>query len=244
MQRYTPETIVTAEECVSRVQGISSCRITVNEQGEIAEIHVTATTDKSPKLIARDVESCLQAEMQMSVDYKKIGVVVLEGGDDSPQDPPQTTSLDDEVIAEFPIEEYPARVDFRSINLFLSQDSVRAEVELVRGGVDIFGSSKSENLSVSHMRVVGEATLNAIAELLDENIRLWLSDVLKVQLGAETAVALKVNLQQGRETKGLAGCSLYTGNTNQTVVFATLDAVNRVLGVLKSRDSIDYRIGD
>jgi hypothetical protein len=247
-ERLTPETIALAQECVSKIRGISSCRIATDESGEITEVHVTATTSKPAKLIARDVESCLQAEMGLAVDHRKIGVVVLEGGGDeresppSREHPPRHDYPSDGPLSEFPIEEYPSRFAFRSVNLFLSHDSVRSEVELLRDGVETFGAARSDNLSVSQMRLVAEATLRAVAETLDENIRLWLSDVLKVQLGTETVVVVKVDLQRDRETKGLAGCSLQTGNTNQTVVFATLDAINRVLGAVKTRSSVEYKI--
>jgi hypothetical protein len=53
---------------------------------------------------------------------------------------------------------------------------------------------------------------------------------------------VKVDILRNRERKSLAGCSLFSGNTNQTVVFATLDAINRVLGKLSPRKSIEYRI--
>jgi hypothetical protein len=243
-QRYTPDIIARAEQAVCKIRGISSCRISTDAEGEISEVHVVATAKKSPKLISRDVETCLMAEMAMAVDYKKIGVVLLESNDAADRDkhdatrPPQS----DDTVAEFPIEEFPSRFAFQSVNLFISQESVQAEVELVRDGIETFGSAKSENLSVNHLRVVAEATLKAVVELLDENIRLCLSEVEEIVLGDDTAIVVKVDLVRNRESKSLAGCSLFSGNANQTAVFATLDAVNRVLGVLKSGSSIEYKI--
>ncbi len=235
--------IARAEALVSRIQGISSCRISTDETGEITEVHVVATSQKSPKLVARDVESCLKAEIGISVDYKKIGVVVFDseasrpkGGVGSPR------AAAEERIHEFPVEEFPARFAFHSVNLFISPHSVQAEVELVREGVETFGSARSDNPGASHMRVVAEATLRAVSEVLDEGIRLCLADVVEILLGDDTAVVVKVNLLRSRESKSLSGCSLYCGDANQTVVFAALAAVNRVLGVLKSRSSVEYKI--
>lgn len=242
-QRYTPDIIARAEELVSRIQGISSCRISADEVGEITEVHVVSTSKKPPKLVARDVESCLQAELGVSVDYKKIGVVVFEA-EHATGPPPahEAPAVEDEPIMEFPIEEFPSRFAFQSVNLFISHNSIQAEVELVRDGVETLGSARSDNVGASPFRVVAEATLSAVMELLDESIRLCLADVAEVLLGDETAVVVKVDLLQNRDGQSLAGCSLYSGDTNQTVVFATLAAVNRVLGVLKSKDSIEYKI--
>lgn len=228
---------------VSRIHGISSCRVSTDETGEITEVHVVATARKSPKLVARDVETLLKAELGINVDYKKIGVVAV-GGQSVEQAPTiqPAGEFSDAPIIELPIEEYPARFAFRSVNLFISQESIQAEVELVREKVETFGSAKSENLGISSSRVVAEATLRAVGELLDEGLRLCLSEIVEVPIGEDTAVVVKVNLRQNRDTKSLAGCSLYSGNANQTVVFATLDAVNRVLGKLKTKSSVEYKI--
>lgn len=241
-QRYTPDIIARAERAVSNIRGISSCRISTDDNGAITEVHVVATAKKPPKLIARDVETCLAAEMSMSVDYKKIGVVLFEpDGTPSVRDETLAASVD-EGIAEFPIEEFASRFAFHSVNLFMSQHTVQAEVELIRDEVEVFGSAKSDNPNTNHQRVVAEATLKAVGEILDENIRLCLSECVEVVLGEDIAIVIKVDLLQGRERRSLAGCSLFSGNSNQTVVFATLDAVNRVLGVLKSGSAIEYKI--
>ena len=240
-ERYTPDIIARAEQLISRVQGISSCRISTDETGEITEVHVVATAQKSPKLVSRDVETLLRAELGIRVDYKKIGVVLVEA--DTTEAPPMINAADEPVpIIELPVEEYPARFAFQSVNLFLSQESIQAEVELVRQNVETFGRSRSDNPATPPMRVVAEATLKAVAELLDENIRLCLADIVEVPVDDGEAIVVKVNLVRNRDTKSLAGCSLYSGNVNQTVVFATLDAVNRVMGKLKTKNSVEYKI--
>lgn len=205
-------------------------------------MHVVSTANKSPKLISRDVQSCLIAEMKISVDFRKIGVVQLEStpvSDDEREGPARPFGED---LAEFPVEEFASRCAFQSVNLFISQDSVQAEVELVRDEMETLGKAKSDNPSVDHEIVVAEATLKAVGELLDEDIRLCLSGFEEVVLGGDIAFVVRVDLVQNRERKSLIGCSLLTRNANQTAVYATLDAVNRVLGVLKSRSSIEYNI--
>lgn len=67
-----------AEDLILRLREVQSARIYTDEQGDITEIHVVAATDRAPKLIARDVETCLKASLGLSVDYRKIGVVVVD----------------------------------------------------------------------------------------------------------------------------------------------------------------------
>ena len=81
-QRYPSDVIDRAEALVSRVQGISSCRISTDEVAEITEVHVVATSHKPPKLVARDVEGCLKAMLGIHVDHRKIGVVVFDAVED------------------------------------------------------------------------------------------------------------------------------------------------------------------
>jgi hypothetical protein len=69
-----------AEDLILRLREVQSARIYTDEQGAISEIHVVAATERAPKLIARDVESCLKAALGVTVDYRKIGVVVIERG--------------------------------------------------------------------------------------------------------------------------------------------------------------------
>lgn len=223
-----------------------------------------ATSAKSPKLIARDVESCLQAEMGMHVDYKKIGVVVFDtesGVADSTIEPADTGERgvlrrrrdagdsgdlgragNADPVEEFPIEEHPSRFAFESVNLFISQAGIKAEVELVRDSVEAFGSAYVDNPTATPPRLIAEATIQAVSEYLDEATRLCLGDVRKVPLADVDAVVVRVDLVKDQTVKSLVGCSVIAGNENKSVVFAALDAVNRILGKLDFKSSIEYKI--
>lgn len=242
-KKYNSETIAQGERAVSSIEGVSSCRIEADD-GKIKSVQVIVTTERSPGLVALDVQACLAAEAGIEVDYKRINIVALDTRTAADRNPDKVTRPEnpDEPVSRFPIEEYASRYEFQSVNVFQSQKSVQAEVELVRDGVETFGAVRCANLAVPQQRLVAEATLKAVGELLDGGVRLCLSDVVEIKVGGEEAIVVKVDLLRNRESKSLAGCSLYSGNTNQTTVFATLDAVNRVLGVLRSRDAVEYRI--
>jgi hypothetical protein len=254
-QQFKPDEIKRAQDLVGRIQGISSCKISTDDAGEITEVHVVATADKSPKLVARDVESCLKAEMNMHVDYKKIGVVLFDAASGVADPVPEPASAREQAfpqgrvdtlevsrLEEFPIEELPTRFVFKCVNLFISQDNVKAEVELVRDSIEAFGSAHNDNPTDAPWKLIAEATLRSISEYLDESTRLCLGDVRKVPLADTTVFVVKVDLVTDRSSKSLAGCSIVSLNENQAVVFATLDAVNRILGKLEFKNSVEYKI--
>lgn len=64
-----------AQRWITQIKGVLQCKIDLDDQGEIAGIHVVAGLDRDPRHIVRDVESLLKARLQMDVYYKKIGVV-------------------------------------------------------------------------------------------------------------------------------------------------------------------------
>ena len=237
-QELTPNEVARAEQLVSRIHGVRSCRITTGAGGEITEVHVISAGRKPAKLVARDVESLLKAELGVDVDHRKIGVVTVEE-DDAPV---ASTRAPADAVEEFPIEEAPARFAFHSVNLFSDRGGVRAEVELSRDNFQAFGTGHSENTTAQPWSVIASATLQAISEFLDDDIRLCLGGLLKVTLADRDAFVVRVDLIEQTGARTLAGCSVVTGNEHQSVVFATLDAVNRVIGKLEFKSSIEYRI--
>ena len=231
--RLTVEEARRAEALVASVQGVSSCRIRVDEAGRVSEVHVVSRGGKSPKLVARDVEGVLKAEMNLDVDYKKIGVVVLDAEPEAPADAPPE---------EFPILEHASRFAFVSVNLVSTRAGLRAEVELSRDSAEAFGSSESDNPSTSPDTVIAQATLRAVSEFLDDDTRLCLGGVLKVPLGGKDVVLARVDVVSSRYHKPLAGSATVDGNEAQAVVFAALDAINRLIGKLEFKSAVEYKI--
>jgi len=231
----TQEEVRRAERLVSQLPDISSCQIATDDHGHITEVHVVSTSPKSPNSIASDVVSCIKGETGIDVDPRAIGVVVFDSGT-------AARDIEDELIEEFPIEEFPSRFAFQSVNLFSGPLETKAEVELVRDSMESFGSSTTRNPLDAQAKVIAEATLRAVSEFLDESVRLCLGQVLKTELGDKAVYVVRVDLIGRQIAKALAGCSVIAGNEQHAVVFATLDAVNRVIGKLEFKGSIEYKI--
>ncbi len=232
-QRLTSEDVRRGETLIGRIPGVASCRIRLDAAGQVAEIHVVAGPEMSPRVIARDVEGALKAGMNLEVDHRKIGVVVLDASEDA---------AEEAAIEEFPILEHASRFAFSQVNVVSSREGTRAEVELTRDDVHAFGASQSDNPVAGAMTVVADATLRAVSEFLDEPTRLCLGGVLKVKLGGHDAVVVRVDVVGPRHAKTLVGCALDAGDEPRTIVFATLDAVNRLVGKLEFKSSVEYKI--
>jgi hypothetical protein len=225
----TPEQQQRAETRLLRVEGVLACHIRLDAAGEVSEVLVEIGPDADPDAITGEVESVLEREFGLDLEGAEINVAAA--GEEAPSD-----------LAEFPILEFASRFAFVSVNVVSSREGLRAEVELTRESSAAFGASSSDNIAIPAWSVVAEATLKAVSEFLDDATRLCLIGVVKAPLGDNDAMLVRVDVVSSRCTKSLAGCALVDGNENQSVVFATLDAVNRVTGKLDFKTSIEYKI--
>jgi hypothetical protein len=74
------------ESLVTGIKEITGCRIETDAGGRILEVHVTAVSDRPPRLIARDVDTLLKVKGGVDIDHRKIQVAMLKpeeerGGD-------------------------------------------------------------------------------------------------------------------------------------------------------------------
>jgi hypothetical protein len=96
--------VADAQRWVTQIIGVQDCVINLTADGEIEAVHVTASTEKPPRRIVRDVETLLKARLEVDIDYKKISVAQLNGPtdlgpaplaiDDPAQPPPGVTFHD------------------------------------------------------------------------------------------------------------------------------------------------------
>jgi hypothetical protein len=228
-KRLSPEQLARAEERLGRLPGVLACRIRLDSTGEIQDVEIDSAPGADTDALAREVSSTLEQELNFPVEADHVRIT--PGREGAPSG-----------VEEFPILEYAGRFAFVSVNVVSSREGLRAEVELSRESAAAFGAANTENIAVPAWSVVAEATLRAVSEFLDDATRLCLIGVVKAPLGDNGAMLVRVDVVSSRCTKSLAGCALVDGNENQSVVFATLDAVNRVTGVLDFKASIEYKI--
>jgi hypothetical protein len=230
-----------AEDLIMRLRDIQSCKIATDEEGRIAEIHVVAMSDRPAKMIARDIETCLNAQLGISIDYRKIGVVLVDPAKATEKRPSEERRTDGSP-ASLEFLEQDVRVRFKGLRISLEDDRIDVEVKLERSGLEVIGSRGDLRHAGRLDETIAGATLHAVTELLDENIRLCLSDISEVEVHGHSALLAVVDAVEGRAVTSFAGCVLVGRDPNESAVLAVLDALNRPLGKWKLRTEIHYTI--
>lgn len=258
-----------AEELILKIRDVQSCRIATGADGRISEIHVVAASERQPKMIARDVETCLKAQLGLAVDYRKIGVVLIEAVPDEPESSVQGPSIDDDNLDQIvedkfseqvqdteqkvrqQAEDRPVRLEFleddtrarfKGLNLSIGEGTIDVEVRLERNGIETVGCLSSFRKSGPVYETIASATIHALAELLDENFQLCLSGIEEVELAGRKALVAAVDIIDGRTVRTLSGTAFAGRDPNEATVLAVLDAINRPFGKWKSRREVHYRI--
>jgi len=192
-----------AEKLIMRLGDIRSCRISIDEDDNIAEIHVVAATEKPPKLVARDVAESLNTELGLDVDYRKIGVVIIDSFEEDDVDPdePDYQETEDE-----------------------NGDCENLEMEKVVESKIFEISEESEAESVNAYSEEREGSL----ELLEEDVRIRFKG-LNVQFDEST---VKVEVLLEKNAMRVSGCfEELRGNRPfyKVVAEATINAVIKLI---------------
>jgi hypothetical protein len=185
--------------------------------GTIDEIHVLALPSKAPKQLVRDIESTLMAAFGIAIDHKKISIAQL-GHESVPQ----------VVEAAKPY----ARAQIKSINAEVAGVYVNMSVSLELEGELYVGRATGPGSRTGRERLVADATLDAIAQYLQGAFTFALEDVEIIRLGRESVAVSCVVLVTSLGEQAFAGSALVRQNDKDSIVRATLDAINRRLGFL------------
>ncbi|MCR4398414.1 MAG: hypothetical protein NUV93_05570 [Firmicutes bacterium] len=218
-----PRPTVTVDEIetlLSRLPGVLSSRVVVNNWGAIEEIHILSNTERNPKQMVRDVESSLAARWGITIDHKKISVAQLA---------PLSTKAG------------PSRV--KLLNVVLTNDTQKgrlsAKVVLTRldeAGTIYEGSAEGNNSRYQSFRVVCQAAIAALNQVIEPQNVFVLEDVGALFLSKREVAVVAVSLVTARGNEELlVGAAPVRGDVLEAAVKATLDAANRRLGNLQPK---------
>lgn len=207
--------IAEIEEVLSQVAEIKAARVVASGGGLIEEIHVLALPTKSPKQLVRDIESTIMATFGIAIDHKVISIAQL--GQDALQ------KSDTKV---------QARALIRGITAEVTGVSANSTVTLELEGDLYIGKATGPASQTGRQRLVAQATLNAVEEYLQGTMSFALEDVEIVRLGREAVAVSCIVLVTSLGEQAFSGSALVRQNENDSIVKATLDAINRRLGFL------------
>lgn len=239
--------VTKAEKLLLSLRDIAGAAIVLSEDGtEISEINVLAEGKRPAKQIVRDVRSALRAEYQLDLDYRKVSVAQKRTGKTSggraeleKTSTPSILALPSSRLDEEP----PAiRVRFVGVTVGIDQTTCRARVELSLGERETVGEATGANSGHQVSRRIAEAALSAVSRFLDDSYVLTLGDLEVLEFGGEEVVLVGVKFRKSRLEKMLTGSCPVRHDLQQAVVYATLDALNRILGRLRYREPVEYEI--
>jgi len=215
-------TVEDLEQAIGQIAEVKAARVVATPEGEILEVHVLALPSKAPKQLVRDVESTLMASFDIAVDHKKISIAQI--GTDAVV-PSVTTSSPSSP-------EGRTRPRIHAINASVSGLLSEAAVTLEVEGRTYTGEATAPSSQTGRQRLIAQAKLNAIAKLASGTHTFALEDVAIIRLGREDVAVACVTIVTPLGEQSFTGSALVRQNEKDSIVRATLDAINRRMGLL------------
>ncbi len=197
---------------IQKIPSVLACRI-IEQEDVIREMHILSSDARSPKQIARDIQSALMARFSLAIDHRYISIAQIPG------------ELSDENSAPAA----PARLISTKLSLSLDQQAVDATVTLALGEKVVEATEHGEKFGMDRQRAVARATVSAINRFLGQNERLHLADLMECFISGKRVSLAAILYEEGSRREELVGAAYDRGNSDDAVIHAVLDAVNRKL---------------
>lgn len=196
------------ESILNKLPGVISSKVVMFD-GNIVEIHILSNKNRSPKQISRDIQSAFAARFDVLLDRKVISVAQIDYGEQ-----------------EFNV----SRLILDSISYNTSSDNMaEAKVILKLADEEEEGLARGINSATNSHRLLVNATLDSIHKLFDFQDRIVVEDVEKFTLAKNEVVSVAVSVMDRYREDLVIGSAVIKKDERESVVRATLDALNRKL---------------
>ena len=195
------------EESITHLDSVDAARV-VTDGPRVSEVHVIAAADKPAKQVVRDVQSLAMARFGASIDRRVISVVQI-----SPTDLVGATLARPELVG---VREEP------------NGTRTTLKVTLRLDEEDRTGTAIGPAVASTRLRLIGEATIDAVEQTIDGVPPLALDAVAVTHVGSRSViVAIVVSAGTGGVEHVTVGSAISTGDDGEATVRAVLDALNR-----------------
>lgn len=196
------------------------------EEDELVEIHVLAANVRSPKQIARDVQSALFAAYGIEVDHRIVSIAQLPQNPFGSASPVQHTPVRRELPQE-------VRLIIAGIEVVQHDGQVDVGVSLMRGEETFTGRAQCRDTRSQRPRAAATAALNAVHAMLGKPY-FDLLEVRPVTIGDACITVTIIEFMD--DCAGmpvtLTGAAVQHDDIVSSAVRSTLDALNRCIGRL------------
>lgn len=202
------------EAALGRIPSVTAARVVTAPGGRIAEVHVLAKPDRSPKQVVRDVQSVALASFGLEVDYRTVSVVQLDA-------PPVEGELAAAAAAK------PPRAVLMRLTFETSGYATEVRARVALGGAEHTGIASGP--ASAGMRLVARAILDAVREQMREaTVDVEVADVVPVGPWQVAVAVLRTAKPRGDEV--VSGSCVVRRDQNDAMARATLAALNRLIG--------------
>lgn len=210
------------EDELRRLPGIIAASVVTGPDAVPTEVHVLAEPGKAAKQVVRDVQSYALAKHGLAIDHRIVSVVQI-GADEVGIPPhPEIDPIED-------LEEpAPPRPAITSIMVRTAGTESEAVVSLATGGHVFEGRVVGPGAASQRPRLVAQATLRALDELLGTTAEVESAAVVMVGAREVAVTVLSVMVPRSGE-QVVTGSALLRGDESDAVARAVLDALNRRL---------------
>ncbi len=200
------------EKVLTSLDGIEKAKVIVDEDtGEMREIHILSSGDKSSKQIVRDVETAILTIIGERIDRRIISVAQMTGGYAKSEEKAGNGS------------------DFKIDSVGFSEDGIEIEVNVgVTKGRAIKEISKRGGKSFKNvLKLSAESAIEAIEGLMTSEVRLSLDEIREVSTGEKKFfLGVMTVLKSGGMSKELVFAGAVGFNPVKNVAEAIVDKVN------------------
>lgn len=208
-KRYIMD-ISNVQEVLNQIEGVEYCRILANEN-EITEIHVLSDSSRSPKQIARDIETVFMTKYDVRIDRKVISIVQFKGGE---------TGLS-------------SRIKYSGVSVSSQGNAVEVEVKLFYEDKEFASKLMGVNTVSNKNRLIAEAVLKTVEEIIGQAFMVYPNEVVVKNISDFTIVTVVVTLKVNNFEEVLVGSAVVRNDINESIARATLDAINRRIKGIK-----------
>ena len=191
---------------LEQVDSIISARFILDSSEDIEEIHIVSNGKRSAKQLSRDIQSVLIATYDIEVDYKKISIAEVPHMD---------------------LDKMRPRLRIEGISSDNNGNKACVTVNLSNRDHVFSQSDSGLNTSRNIDRMLVNSTLKSAEKALGVEDVFILEDIKSVQLSMDKVVLVVIMCIVNGDEKRMCGSCLIRNDYRQSVVKATLDAINR-----------------
>lgn len=238
-----PVDLGAVERELCRIPEVRAARIVADDNGQLVEVHILATTGKAAKQLVRDVQSVAITSSGIDIDHRIVSVVQLEEDGTTVAASPAAAAAAAVAAADaadvastnghdtsVPVD----RVIVDSVLVAKHELRAKATVTLKRGEEQAVGVAEGTVASTARWRIVAEAALNALRTLEPgaSTVSVEMAGVQRIGDRSLGIVTLIMVIPPHEEL--LAGVAPVRGGAEEDAVArAVLDATNRRLARLR-----------